>query len=1248
MNATRSSVSSPRTVASESYLHVRLPKLNLPVFSGKYDEWFPFHDLFNSIIHGNASLSDVQRLQYLRASLSGDALSIISALEISDQNYAVAWNTLRERYDNKRVVVSTHIKAILELPDMIKENVSELRQISYGVVKHLPALKALRKPVDTWDDLLIHILSSKLDPLTLREWQDTQRSTELPTLKQFTDFIVQRSQTLEASVKSNVNPTNRVSARLQGLHNTKRQASHVATSKFKCAYCDKEHAIYSCKGFLALSVARRIAETRKRDLCLNCLKSGHVAEYCQSGNCRTCGLRHNTLLHRPKARDEHNSDSDENKDRVSSGTPAQNQQTIATHSSCYRSANQVFLSTASVYAHDRYGKRIACRALLDCGSQANFITSKLLHSLRVNGHSANITVFGINNSSHSSNQTAHVKIQSRINAFSTTLECIVTEQITGKVSSMSLSRKSVSIPANLELADPLFNVSADIDILLGADVFWQLMSIGQVKASSKHPTLQKTRLGWILAGRTMTTLGPSRGVHALCTTLNNHELHDQLRQFWQLEEVNQPQKYYTTDEQICEAHFTRYVSNDPLGRYVVKLPVKENILSRIGDSRQIALKRFYQLEKRLNREPKLKNQYSQFIQEYLRLGHMRIVSANRNDSGISFYLPHHAVFKNSSQTTRLRVVFDGPCKSTTGISLNDALMVGPNVQHDLVSILMRFRTFAYVFTADIVKMYRQVLVHESQVSLQHILWHDNPQDFLNTYELLTVTYGTSSASFLATRCIKHLANKYGSEFPSGSKCINRDFYVNDLLTGADTIVEIKQLREEVEALLNRGQFQLNKWQSNCPELMDINAEANAHSLPVNSESGSKILGVRWDPITDSFYFTYENDSVADRITKRVLLSQIASIFDPLGLLGPLVIVAKILLQDTWQSGVDWDESLPQDLHDRWLEFKNQLPQLSEMSTPRRVKFTSEQHQVQFHGFCDASQRAYGACVYIRSRMSSGQVRVELLCSKSRVTPIKAVTLPRLELCAATLLSRLIETIRFSIDLSKTSIFLWSDSTIVLHWISSSSRKWPIFVANRVGEVQRLTSDCTWRHVSSLANPADVISRGASLRDLAPSSSIWWNGPAFLSREEESWPSRVSFEESPQSMHRDATSMVSKSDNLFMTACLRRYSSLDKVIRVLSYCLRFSFPRNNFHGKFISHEEMTQTMTIICREIQRETFPEDYRRLSSKQPLNNTSRVLSLTPFLDKDGVIRVGGRLVNSQLPYAACHPILLPRAHSH
>lgn len=339
--------------------------------------------------------------------------------------------------------------------------------------------------------------------------------------------------------------------------------------------------------------------------------------------------------------------------------------------------------------------------------------------------------------------------------------------------------------------------------------------------------------------------------------------------------------------------------------------------------------------------------------------------------------------------------------------------------------------------------------------------------------------------------------------------------------------------------------------------------------------------------------------------------------------------------------------MPQNIYSSRMDFKRELPEINQLRISRCVKFAVDSQLVQLHGFCDASQRAYGACIYVRTRIGTNEYRTELLCSKSRVAPLKAVTLPRLELSAAVLLAHLMKSVVDSIDILNLQIFLWSDSTIALNWLTSPSRKWSVFVANRVGEIQRLTRLESWRHVLSIDNPADILSRGVHPRGLIE-NALWWHGPPFLRLDEGDWPSSEFLkirENLPE--EKVVITMIVTSDSSIVDELLTRYSNVNKICRILAYCFRFKKAhRPTVSTTFISAKEMSDSLHAMCRIVQGTSFFDEYKVLSKGAPLNTSSRLLSLSPFMDKTGLLRVGGRLDNSDLNNDVRHPILLPHNH--
>ncbi|XP_011174949.3 uncharacterized protein LOC105207218 [Solenopsis invicta] len=467
-----------------------------------------------------------------------------------------------------------------------------------------------------------------------------------------------------------------------------------------------------------------------------------------------------------------------------------------------------------------------------------------------------------------------------------------------------------------------------------------------------------------------------------------------------------------------------------------------------------------------------------------------------------------------------------------------------------------------------------------------------------------------------------------------------------MLSGADTIEEVSRIRDETIQLLRRGSFELSKWASNCRKLLEAVDNRNGEVVSIDDQSNSSILGIQWNQISDTFHFSCKLNTTPGIVSKRVILSEVSRLFDPLGLLGPVIVTAKLILQELWQSGVHWDESVPQDIHSHcWSKLRSQLFDINQLQISRCVKSNSNSTVIQVHGFCDASQRAYGACVYIRVELGLGKYQSELLCSRSRVAPLKAVSLPKLELCTAVLLARLIAKVEESLSFARIQTFLWSDSTITLNWITSSSRKWAVFVANRVGEIQRLTDHGSWRHISSSNNPADILSRGVSPMELIAESK-WWHGPGFLQLDDNLWPSSSFVHMGEDKERRKTIAVASVIGECIVSKLTSKFSNLNKISRIVAYCLRFRTNRRPDEPiRLVSPDEKSLALSIMCRAVQKRTFVDEYRALNGGSNISLSSNLLSLSPFMDEAGLMRVGGRLKNANISFDSCHPILLPRS---
>lgn len=1217
--------------------HITLPQIKLPIFKGSYETWLEFRDTFLSLVHKRPDLDDVEKFHYVRSHLDGEAKQVIGSLEFSAENYKVAWDLLCERYNNKRLLIQNHIKSLLDISSLSKESAVSLRNMVDNVSKHLRALNSLAIKTEEWDVLLIYLLSSKLDKKSEREWEEVKLAGELPTLEEFKTFLKRKADILE---KLDLSHTESKQDKI------KSNKSFVATVKNSCSYCKNEHYITNCAEFLKLSSYNRSERAKQLKLCLNCLKVNHISKNCRASTCTRCNGKHHTLLHFERQATttveapEVTRNTMKEGGEGSSGTNSNNLMAV---SNCNLvQSNNVLLSTALVQIVGNSGEGHTCRVLLDSGSQSNFISASLCSRLGVEKSSVNISVVGISRVVSNIKYRCEICIQSLCNAFEISISCLVLPKICENIPNLEMSVAELNIPKHLRLADPSFHKPGEIDILLGADTFYNLLCNGQIRLGTDQPILQKTVFGWVVSG-------PVSSVYqkrVYCNLSTKFDVQNQLAKFWELEEVSSGNiSPLSEDEKQCENIFVATTKRDGDGRFVVKIPFKESP-SKLGDSRQTALKRFYSLENKLRKNSNFKQMYVQFMQEYIDLGHMSKVGEVSNGENLCYYLPHHGVMNEKSTTTKLRVVFDASSASDSGLSLNDIQYVGATIQNDLVSIILRFRLHKIVMCADVAKMYRMVLVDPSQRELQRIFWRSDERDELSVYELNTVTYGTASAPFLAVRCLKELADENDVNFPRASSAILNDFYVDDFISGAQTTEEALQLCSEVSNILKSGCFILRKWVSNSVDVLNSIQVSDMSSgiMPFGDKENTKMLGLYWSCHSDVLMYKIKDLSPCKTVTKRSILSDISQIFDPLGLLSPSTVKAKLLLQNLWSLKLSWDEAVPSDMHSYWQQYREQLSDLNQLEIPRRV-VCDNLVKLEIHGFADSSQECYGACVYLRSIDANNKIQVDLLCSKTKVAPLKVITIPRLELCAALILAQLVNKVQLSLKQKIDSISLWSDSTVVLSWIRTSSHLLQTFVANRVSQIQTLSDTHNWHYVNTKSNPADLLSRGVNPSILGK-STLWWHGPEWLSMAENCWPgSQATIIDNLPELKEEVKSLSITYNELFP---FQNFSNFVRVKRVIAYCLRFI---SRCRGKpcqdgSLTAEELEAAFMCLVKLSQEESFPNELCILREGREIKSRGGLSSLSAFLDPGGILRVGGRLELSDFEYDKKHPILLLSKH--
>lgn len=974
--------------------HFAMPQISLPKFGGDILEWPSFKDLFTALAIRNQHLSNVQRLQYLKTNLTGEAAHLLRDVLITDANFNIAWESLTKHYENSRILINTYLRAIMNAPKISRESCSDLTVLLSTMTQSVRALSNLERPTNTWDDWLVYVTVHKFDPTTRKDWETAVSAREeLPTFKTLTDFMTCRIRTLTAmQYDGPTKPTsteNKPCRNTVKSHHSDTNSNTSSNSNNKCPCCSHKHPLSMCFAFRKKSLSDRRALAIKEKLCLNCFSRGHTTGQCPStNNCRTCDQRHHTMVHIGET-----SSATVNESTTSTPIPSTSQ-SVGSHVARQLSCRNVLLATAIVNVRSSNDNVIPLKALLDQGSHASFITQSAVQLLHLRQFKINISVHGISGSSAGSAKSmVTLNFQSRYNSseiFST--EALVLSKLTDQLPERTMQPLELPFIRDIQLADPQYYCTSKIDIILGADIYASLLRDGIRSGSQPSPIAQNTVLGWILSGPLPI---PSQSSVFAHHSRIDFDFDRTLRKFWEVEEADVPH-VLDADDQACETHFANTHRRNADGRYMVRLPIKpDDTFSNFGDTRKAAVCRLFQLERRFSHDQDLKQQYGDFMAKYEALGHMRQIHLASDDYD-GYFIPHHYVIKPSSTSTKLRVVFDASRPGPTGFSLNDRLYVGPKLQRDLSSIILRWRMHAIVIITDIEKMFRQILVHPADTKFQRIVWRDSVDERIKNFDLQTVTYGTSCAPYLAIRTLHQLAADEAHQFPLASKALINDVLalVDDVLTGASDVDSCIALQSQLISMLQSAGFILKKWSSNNTQLLNHLPEdfRESKSFELVDDTSIKALGVHWTPLTDHFGFKVSLGPAQIPTSKRSLLSDVSKLYDPLGWVSPVIVTGKILFQRLWLLGSTWDDDLPPELQQRWNHYRADLQCLERVQLPRFIDTTNDVVSIELHGFSDASIVAYAAVIYLRVTRPDGSIIVHLLTAKTKVAPIRQVSL----------------------------------------------------------------------------------------------------------------------------------------------------------------------------------------------------------------------------------------------------------------
>ena len=1133
------------------------------------------------------------------------------------------------------------------------------------------------------------------------------RSTEgvFPSFSQFVQFMTKEADiandpitSIPSFKTSELSSVSKVVRVKKGI-SLKTEGSGIKTDSEKgtdskkpvsCYYCKKDHILNHCEEFVCRPLSERMAFVKDNRLCFRCLRKGHQSKRCQyKWKCETCSGTHASLLHNPDRAKPNISV--KNSSLKVDAVPFQPQNAdgvvqieasnlcsdacsgaVSMQASSSVALSAMILPVYLSHSNNPSYERLVY-ALLDSQSDTSFILDSTCEALGVKGTDVKLSL----STMFAENKVVECKRVKgfMVRGFDSTLKISLPSMYTRCI--MPANRSHIPSgemihkwPHLKEIKDKLMPItSCEIGLLIGYNCSRALIPREVIAPpQGDGPYAQRSDLGWGIVGvvdqvqevdligfshriLTYSVLGSDKPV-CFSMKASTKELvspRDVLKVLeGDLVCAEQGAGLSKEDQQFLVIMNSKVKQLED-GHYEMPLPFKPGQPNGLANNITVAQKRLNYLKSRLQRDPVYKADYVRFMNEMIQDGYAEKVPDNELHVSDVWYIPHHGVY--TSQKSKIRVVFD--CSSRfRGKSLNDCLLQGPDLANNLIGVLLRFREENIAFSCDIAKMFYQFRICPNQRNFVRFLWWDKGDTASQPshYRMTVHIFGASSSPGCSNFGLKRVAEDYEHEFGSDvGQFIRTNFYVDDGLKSVSNVsVAVDLIRRTVQ-LCKKGGLKLHKFLSNSRHVLEsVSKEARAtdvqdvdlrfDSLPIE-----KALGIEWCVESDRFQFRVV---IRDRpFTRRGLLATVASIYDPLGFVAPFTLVGKRILQHLCVIGADWDDSIPADSRKEWETWLKDIADLQKLSIKRCVKPTFDYERIEMHHFCDASCTGYGVASYLRFLSKSGDVHVTLVFGKARVAPIKPLTIPRLELTAAVMAIKVSLILKKEFTYSDVQHYFWSDSKVVLGYIANESKRFHLFVANRVGFIHSNSDVEQWNYVPGSKNVADIASRGCSASFLK--SSRWFEGPEFL------WYSVLpTFKVEPVLSNSDpevrqANVLSSKSEPAFDLGRFEHISKLSRLKKAVALCLKFSRKLCNKSGSFdcsVKVADLREAELRIVSIVQKEAFKEEIEAIESGGSLVRSSSVAKLDPFVDPMGILRVGGRIRKSRMDEDFKYPILLPK----
>ena len=1253
-----------------------LPKTSIKRFTGGLAEWHAFWGRFSGAVHNNPSIKESKKLALLTDLVADPALHefMVTVNDGEPGRYEEAVQYLTSRFDRPRELHAIHSIAIASLLP-IKGSPSELSATADSL--HA-AISGLRRSGYTSIDHMATSLAVSVLPNSLRQlWENKTEEVEgVPNVDMFISFLRKKATMADKSQKSGASFTPQVKrpqphdakrekprgrnhegrayvatpqvepepqqqqrpaqqqqpkhqARGQSRHNNNNSSHTPNPCTVSCKLCSQLHYVFSCKVFRDMGVVARKQHVQSNSLCENCLKPHQTSNCTSTYRCKVCQSNHNTLLHVDTAAVVHH---------ISGNAPSV-------------SDRNGLMMTSQVRLTGPGGEQAVVTAMLDTGADVPVLASRVVGQLRLKPLREHIMLAGVGECAiPTPSPTAWVTVQSMHSDWSKRVKVTILPRVTTDMPRQNIQevKELPHIRDLVPLADPAFHLPKRIDLILDVDCLDDVLLPNKISGPKGTPSAWSTLLGWGIMGRYSpeqnTALRHSVSV-ATSATMEEVGLDSQLQRFWSQEAMVVGARAFSTREKAVELHFSSTHQYFPeRQRYMVSLPRQEGSL-QLGESRATVARRFLANEASLIRKGTL-DQFQSVMQEYLDLGHAQKVTPQELGLASSecYYLPIHAVYKKTSSTTKLRIVFDASCSTSTGVSLNDLLASGPTLHPQLDTILMRFRTYRVAVTADISKMYREVELCPADQQLHRFLWRPDQSQPIGDYHMNRVTFGVTSSPYVAVKVLQQTADDHGHPTSLAHHHIYHSFYVDDLLAGADDSESAFQLHQELRRVLAKGGFELRKWRSSSSALLRKIPEDLKETVPAkemvdaHSAAYPKALGIAWDSRKDELAVQVQ---LPDQFisTKRGVASDTAKSFDVLGWLSPFMLHMKVLFQSMWKEKINWDTPLKEGLVAQHVWWRKELPLLKHITVPRcYYPGKTKPKHTELQGFSDASEAAYSAVVYVRAVYEDGSVSSTLVVAKTKVAPLKRVSITRLELCGAVLLTELMEAAGIALDIPRTNRHGWCDNTSAICWLKGCPSRWKTYVGNRVSLASDYLAPEQWEYVPTLHNPADCASRGLSATELI-NHPLWWHGPSWLLQTPVRTPSSPPAELDEQAIRAEERETVVLTITTLPAAggWESRYNCYTKLIR--GTALAFSFcrlllstrpGRTRLQPEPLTVLQLTEAETYLYTQSQQRTFSEELQRLKASQPVRQSSKLKALNPFINSQGLLCVGGRLSKS------------------